>query len=96
MLLSLVFRILTFRYKEFHSVLAAPQSITLADMENHTIGLVGARALARSPYLTNLTTLNVGNNHLADFAAEALAGSPALRRLREGGCLQRLADFMTT
>src|SRR5437868_9865175 len=54
MLLSLVFRILTFRYKEFHSVLSAPQSSTLARMENHSIGLV-VHAVGTTGVLHQLT-----------------------------------------
>src|SRR5260370_34994793 len=87
MLLSLVFRILTFRYKEFHSVLRAPHSITLAHMENHTIGLV-VHAVGTTGVLHQLT--GVIAQHQGDITSvELLVNRPEEPRTNSEEILPR-------
>ena len=43
----------------------------------------GARALATSPYMTNLSALILVSNHIGDEGARAIAESPYLANLAE-------------
>jgi hypothetical protein len=55
------------------------QKLTLG---NNDIGDAGALALARSPYLARLLTLEMSGNHLTDAGALVLVESPGFAKLR--------------
>src|SRR5262249_27744881 len=52
-------------------------------LRGNQIGDTGATALARSPFLHRLTSLDLSRNQLGDDGARALADSPGLSRLEE-------------
>jgi hypothetical protein len=53
--------------------------------EGMHFGDAGAEALAQSPHLHNLTTLDLNDNEIGDAGAEALRNSPYLRRCKVWG-----------
>jgi uncharacterized protein (TIGR02996 family) len=62
-------------------VLPLAAQVSALDLSRNRLGPEGARTLARSPHLTELTRLDLHWNELDDDSAEALADSPYLGRL---------------
>ena len=63
----------------------APCACFCLDVSNNSLGAAGARALARSPHLAQLTFLGVFDNEIGEEGLRALATSTYLREeLRQG------------